>query len=161
MTEGAVTPIAPHVELAPADENPPIEVHRFGLPDLETKGAWIHGRLCSFMPNLAPNFLAATLRGFMESNEYLFLCAPRSVGLARVTRHPFNVKPSVEELFVFITDDGGVTDGLEIYAAMHRWAAGLGANELIIGAATDLKQTEIAKRLGKVRMKTVFAIVVG
>jgi len=159
VVEGAVSPVAPrHVETDPAPETPAIELHRFGLPDLEAKGLWLHSRLCSFLPDLAPNFIAATLSGIMASNEFLFLCAPRAVGLARITKRPLSVVPIAEEVFVFITEDAGVADGLEIYVAMQRWAGSLGAEELIVGTATDIKQSEISKHLGKVKMKTIYAV---
>lgn len=133
-----------------------IEIHRFGLPDLETHGLWLHGRLFKMLGDRAPMHLASWIRSLLDNNGFLFLVAPRAVGLAQISHRPLHIRPIVEEVFVFITEDAGVADAQEIYRAMQRWAAGMEAEEMIVGSATDVTQKEITKALGPVKMKTIW-----
>lgn len=138
-----------------------IEIHRFGLPDLETKGLWLHGRLMDLLGDWAPNYLASWIRGLIDNNGFLFLCSPRAVGVAQISHSPLHIRPVVEEVFVFITEDAGVADAQEIYRAMQRWAASLDAEEMVVGTATDVTQKEITKALGPVKMKTIYTAKAG
>lgn len=137
-------------------ETPAIEIHRFGLPDLETKGLWLHTRLMDLLGDRAPKHLASWIRGVTEDNSFLFLVAPRAVGAAQIAHKPLHIRPIVEEVFVFIVDDAGIPDAQEIYKAMQRWAVGMDAEELVVGTATDITQKEMIAALGPVKMKTTW-----
>lgn len=134
-----------------------IEVRRFGLPDLEPKGLWLHTRLQSVYPDIAPNHLAAWLRCQIESNDFLFLTAPHAVGMAQIGHRPLQPLPTVEEVFVFGMDEpDGIEHALAIYAAFKRWAVNMHATDFIVGTNTDVTAKELASVLGPVKMKQIW-----
>jgi len=130
------------------EDIPVVSVRRFNLPDLSIHGLWLHDRLKDKYPHVSEQYLAAWIRGAIETNQYLFICTEKAVGLAQANHRPLEPKPFVEEIFVFTMEDGDLSHLAAIYREFKRWGKGMDASEIVFGELTDARQSDIKKGVG-------------
>jgi hypothetical protein len=121
---------------------------RFYLPDLQTKGTWLLGRLKEFYKNSSEIELLSWLRGVMTSDQFLFVHTENAIGLAQITREALSAKPKVKELFVLCASEDDYEQGAYLYSVLRDWAAAVGASEFIVETFTDVPRDMIKLRAG-------------
>lgn len=137
---------------APANIAP--VVRRFQVPDLDTHGAWMLPRLQATFKHLNDRALVGFLRGLINSNEYLFLFEPDSVGLAQVVRsHSLQPKPVVWERFVWAR----VPDNAEMqakaafmYDHFRQWARSMHCENIIVQELSDVPIEMVRAHMGRI-----------
>lgn len=137
---------------------PPITVvHRFGLPDLETMGAWLVERLRATYPHLPSHYTAPWLRGAMESNDNLFIRSDDAVLLARRNQRALSNQPFVEEVFCFVRN-GAIDEGANLYRELRRWSMGLNVTEICVDYNSDVPLEKIEQVAGASELRYFSAI---
>ena len=126
-------------------------VHRFGLPDLETMGAWLVERLRVRYPHLPEHYIAPWLRGAMETNDNLFIRTTDTVLLARRNQQALDNQPYVEEVFCFIRN-GAEAEAPSLYAMLKNWSTGLSATEIRVDYNSDLSLDMIETTIGETEL---------
>jgi hypothetical protein len=147
MAHGA-TALANSVQPSPRIEP---SLRRFGLADLSQHGAWVLPRLIKAYPHLNERTAAGWLRGILESDEFLFLYQPHSVGCAQIMRaHTLAPNAVVYERFVFAQSEDHLEEAAAFYEEFKRWAKLLSARTIIVEECTDVLHEQIRARLGTI-----------
>lgn len=151
MVAKAVTPV-----LAPATM--PIDMNetvtKFNVPDLNTHGAWLLERLRKRYPHVTDQRIAGWLRCMIGTHTALFIKATDTVGLAVIgDSSAFDVRPIVEEVFVYSAPDADRGRGCLIYKRFLAWARSMNAAELRVEADTDVPRELVQQIVGRVRKR--------
>jgi hypothetical protein len=138
-----------------ADVNIPserIEMRRFMTADLSSHGAWMIPRMLKAYPELTEQSAVGWIKGFVHSNEYLFLRQDNAVALAQLMPG-YSLVPAqiVQERFVWVTDSKNqeqVEHAADFYSEMYQWANRLtGVKDIIVDENTDVPRAMIEKRM--------------
>lgn len=135
----------------PADIEQP---RRFMAADLATHGPWLIPRMMKAFPELSEAAAVGWIKGFVVSNEYLFLRLASAVALAQLMPG-YTLVPAqiVQERFVWVADPKNpaqVEQAAQFYPAIYDWANRLsGIQHVILDENTDVPRALIAKNLVK------------
>src|SRR5690242_17137491 len=97
-----------------------VEMRRFMTADLASHGAWMIPRMLKSYPELSEAAAVGWIKGFVHSNEYLFLRQDNAVALAQLMPG-YSLVPAqiVQERFVWVRDtkdEKQVEHAAEFYA---------------------------------------------
>ncbi len=127
---------------------------RFMAADLATHGAWLIPRMMKAYPELSEAAAVGWIKGFVVSNEYLFLRLDNAVALAQLMPG-YTLVPAqiVQERFVWVADPKNqqqVEQAAQFYGEIYDWANRLsGIQHLIVDENTDVPRALIAKSMVK------------
>ena len=128
-------------------------LRRFDLADLSRHGKWLVPRLVQAL-ELPEARLGGWLRSLIDSREFLFLTQDHSCGCAEVQLvNGLADKPVVRERFVFVEDINNkdhVTEAAAFYDEFLKWAKSLGADTLLVEELTDVPDSMIKDKLGRI-----------
>lgn len=131
---------------------------RFYLPDISDKGLWLVERLRARYPHLQDNNIVGWLRGAIDSNEYLFIRTEHAFAMAQMMRETLSPHPIVFERFM-LHEEGTTKEETALYLAeakylygeMMKWAANVGAREVVVEQWTDVKTEDIKDAVAMVK----------
>jgi hypothetical protein len=130
----------------------PIEMRRFSFADIQKHGHWLVPRMTKAFPELTENSAVGWLKGFVVSNEYLFLYQPTAVALFQLmpgyTLVPAKV---VQERFVWCENPEDKDQQLaaaDFYREAYLWAERLvGIEHVIVDESSDVPKSAIEQTM--------------
>lgn len=133
------------------DDNIPserVEIRRFMTADLSTHGKWLIPRMLKTYPELSEAMAVGWIKGFVTSNEYLFLQQDNAVALAQLMPG-YTLVPAqiIQERFVWVADPkdaAQVEQASHFYSEIYRWATNMaGIQNIIVDENTDVPRAMI------------------
>jgi hypothetical protein len=127
-----------------------VEMRRFMTADLSRHGVWLIPRMLKVYPELTEQSAVGWVKGFVTSNEYLFLQQDNGVALAQLMPG-YSLVPTqiVQERFVWVADPKNqeqVEHAADFYSEMYQWANRLtGVKDIIVDENTDVPRAMIEK----------------
>jgi hypothetical protein len=119
------------------------EIRRFALADIPGWGPWLLERLREKWPAISDATFVGKIRGFMGSNEFLFIRNDLAVGLATVMRDNMDGRPYVRAIFAFARDGAAQSSPGEkaitgLYRHMRSWAKSMRATRVYFSGRSDV-----------------------
>jgi hypothetical protein len=141
------------------------EIRSFSLADVPGWGQWLLGRLHEKWPSISDTTFVGKIRGYMSSNEFLFIRNDLAVGLAIAMHDNMDGRPYVRAIFAFARDGGAQSSPGEkaiiaLYRRMRDWAKSMRATRIYFGGRSDIglsrrqtllsaeKETEVFSTIG-------------
>lgn len=143
------------------DEPADLRVTRFGLPDINDLGMWIVGRLRPKFPHFQDNQLIAMFRARVDSNECLFRRTKHAVAMAELVHETMSPDTRIVERFVLVKDPKYVSEAVQLYDEILRWANSIGAKEIAVCEFTDVPKADIQTKLGRLYVRETIVAKVG
>lgn len=130
----------------------PVLTRRFDRGDLSRHGPWMLPRLVEAC-GISEQMAAGWLQSFLFSNEHMFLFQNHAVALAQaVPGYGLKNQLVVQERFVWVEDKEAkqqIKDAAEFYDHFYEWAKLKGAEQLIAMEYSDVPQSLVEERLGR------------
>lgn len=132
-------------EAIPSERAP---ITRFMTADLAKHGPWLIPRLVKTYPELTEQTAVGWVKGFVPSNEYLFLQQDNGVALAQLMPG-YSLVPTqiVQERFVWVANprnEQQVQQAADFYNEIYQWASRLvGVQNIIVDENTDVPRAVI------------------
>jgi hypothetical protein len=119
------------------------EIRRFSLADISDWGPWLLERLREKWPTISDTTFVNKIRGYMGSNEFLFIRNDLAVGLAVVMRDNMDASPYVRAIFTFARDGAAQSSKGEkainrLYREMEQWATSMRAKRIYFSGRSDI-----------------------
>ena len=131
----------------------PAFVRRMEVGDLTKHGPWLMERLTALAPHLTAQNAAGWIRGFIYSNEHLFLYQDHAVALVQaVPGYGLTSMLVVQERFVWVEDKedkAQLKAAADFYLHIYDWAKLKGAEQMICMESSDVPQQMIEERVGR------------
>lgn len=128
----------------------PPAIRRFELPDIDRHGPWLIPRLTASFPHLTERNVLGWLKSLLYANEFKFLYAENSVGLAQMMQvSPLDPRPMVCERFVLARASEHVAEAAFFYADFAVWARHLGCEVMIVEELSDVPHDAIKEKIGR------------
>lgn len=124
------------------------EIRRFMTADLSRHGPWLLPRMLKAYPDLTEQTAVGWIKGFVVSNEYLFLQQDNGVALAQLMPG-YSLIPTqiIQERFVWVADPkdkAQVELASHFYSEIYNWATKLaGVKDVIVDENTDVPRALI------------------
>ncbi len=124
------------------------EIRRFMTADLSRHGPWLLPRMLKAYPELTEQAAVGWIKGFVVSNEYLFLQQDNAVALAQLMPG-YTLVPAqiIQERFVWVADPKNqeqIELASHFYNEIYQWANKLaGVQNIIVDENTDVPRAMI------------------
>lgn len=134
------------------DAGPPI--HRFDMPDQQDMGQWLYERLREKYLHLNERTYPGWIRGWMVSNDFLFIRTADAVALFERFNVPFDPRPAARELFAYQRQDVPV-EMEALYEYFEIWCRNQGVGYIECARDTDFPVKHIKDVILCLRNRTV------